>query len=71
MALIFTGWRRELGNIDETYKTFIHCWIYSKLGIVVKQGWKEAIMESCQSEEEAFDNFFALWNEYLSLRDRV
>ena len=64
----FTG---EPGNIDETYNEFIDSWIYSKFGIADKQGWTQAITESCQTEEEAFDKFFALWNEYLSLRDRV
>jgi hypothetical protein len=58
----------ELADIDKDYKEFVHSWIYFRLGIGVKQGWKEAIIGSCESETEAFEKFFDLWNEYSSQR---
>ena len=62
----FRGLAGDLTDIDEGYRKFTDSWIYSKLRVTAKQGWKEAIMGSCQSEAEAFQRFFDLWNEYLS-----
>jgi hypothetical protein len=59
----------ETENLDEEYNRFIDSWIYYKLDVADKQGWKEAIAGSCNSEAEAFWRFFDLWNEYLAEQD--
>lgn len=56
----------ELENIDADYKRFVDSWIYSRLNVVDKKGWKEAILQSCESEEAAFRLFFDLWHEYIA-----
>lgn len=56
----------ELEHIDPDYKSFADSWIYSRLHVVDKKGWKEAILQSCESEEAAFRKFFDLWHEYIA-----
>lgn len=61
--------RFEMGehqHIDEDFKKFIDSWIYTKLDTTDKKGWKESILGSCNTEEEAFWRFFDLWNEYMT-----
>lgn len=58
-------------NMDGNYKKFISSWLYARLKIVDKQGWKEAIMRSCENEEDAFQKFFNLWHEYMSSQPGV
>ncbi len=60
----------EVENIDEEFKEFIDSWIYSRIKIIEKQGWKEAILGSSKNEAEAFERFFELWNEFLSQRNK-
>lgn len=58
-----------LGARCESFSSGFNEWIAKKYNILKSYGWHDIILMESASEEEAFDNFFTLLNEYHQERE--